>query len=160
MLVAFLPITLPFSAGLNFVKWAYNIYSRTYVFFLSTLSLGLRLIEPCFRPDVQRKFMAYIVDLTNVLDILFTLTSHKSQENLNIRTIKAALLAYYESMRRKHVHIHIRECSVAIFGSSGVVVEIELLLSNRYDIDKELVERIGKITPDRLEGEEAWYPSR
>ena len=38
MLVAFLPIILPFSAGLSFVKWAYNIYSRTYVSPLSTLS--------------------------------------------------------------------------------------------------------------------------
>ena len=156
MLVAFLPIILPFSAGLSFVKWAYNIYSRTYVSPLSTLSPGLRLIEPCFSPDVQRKFMAYIVDLTNVLDILFTLTSRRNQENLNIRTIKVALMAYYKSMRRNHVHTQIRECSVRIFGSSGVVAEIESLLSRRYVVDEELVKAIEMITLEKLEREEAW----
>ncbi|KAL4077465.1 hypothetical protein J3A83DRAFT_4368789 [Scleroderma citrinum] len=137
MLVALLPITLPFSAGIKFVKWAYNAYKKT--------------------SDVQRNFMAYIADLTNILDILFTLTASRSEENLNIRTIKAAWMAYYGSMRRKHVHAQIRGCSVAIFGSSGVVSEIESIVRKRYVIDEELVKAIRKISPADLEGEEAWY---
>ena len=103
--------------------------------------------------------MAYIVDLTNVLDILFTLTSRKSQENINIRTIKAALVAYYRSIRREDVHNQIRECSVGKFRSSGVVSEIESLIVQRYVIDEELVKTIGEITPEQLEVEEDWYPS-
>ena len=104
--------------------------------------------------------MAYIVDLTNVLDILFTLTSRRNQENLNIRTIKVALITYYKSMRRNHVHTQIRECSVGIFGSSGVVTEIESLLSRRYVVDEELVKAIEMIAPENLEREEAWWPSK
>ena len=104
--------------------------------------------------------MAYIADLTHVLDILFTLTSRRGQENLNVKTIKAAVMAYHKSMRRNQVHTQIRGCSVAIFGSSGVVTEIESLVLKRYVIDEELMKAIGKITPEQLEGEEDWYSSK
>lgn len=95
--------------------------------------------------------MAYIVNLTNVLDILLTLTSCRNQENLTIRTIKVALMTYYKSIRN-HVHTQIRECSVEIFGSSGVAAGIESLkLSRRYDINDELVKAIEMIAPEHLE---------
>ncbi|KAL4074737.1 hypothetical protein V8B97DRAFT_1868358, partial [Scleroderma yunnanense] len=136
MLVAFLPITLPFSAGIKVAKWAYNTYKRT--------------------PEVQRNFMAYITDLTYVLDILFTLTASRSEENLNVRTVKAALRSYHDSMRRKHVHTKIRGCSPTILGSSGVISEIEFLVRQRYVIDEELTKKIGGISLEHLQREEAW----
>ena len=139
------------------MKWANNFYKLTYVY---PLLAGFSPIEFCSRPEVQRKFMAYIADLTHVLDILFTLTSRRGQENLNVKTIKAAVMAYHKSMRRNQVHTQIRGCSVAIFGSSGVVTEIESLVLKRYVIDEELMKAIGKITPEQLEGEEDWYSSK
>jgi len=119
---------------------------------------SLRVIELCSRPEVQRNFIAYIVDLTNVLDILFTLTASRSKEKLNIRAIKAAYKAYYGSTRRAHVHTQIRECSLSIFGSSGVISAIESLVRQRYDTDKELARKIGEVSAEYLEGEEPWYP--
>lgn len=107
---------------------------------------------------MQRNFIAYIADLTNVLDILFTLTASRSEENLNIRAIKAAYKAYCGSMRRVQVHAQIRGCSVSTFGSSDVVSEIVSLVRQRYVIDKELVKNIAEVSATYLEGEEAWYP--
>ena len=150
-------IPLPPSTKLSFVKWANNFYKLTYVY---PLLAGLSPIEFCFRPDVQRKFMAYIADLTNVLDILFTLTSRRGQKHLNVKTIKAAVMTYHKSMRRNQIHAQVRYCSVAIFGSSGVVAEIEDLVLRRYVIDEGLMKAIGKITLEQLEGEEDWYSSK
>ena len=113
--------------------------------------------ELCSRTEVQRNFIAYIADLTNVLDILFTLTASRSEENLNIRTIKVAYTAYYRSTRRAHVHTQIRECSLTIFGSS-VISAVETLVRQRYDIDKELAKKIGEVSAGGLKGEEPWYP--
>ena len=124
-----------------------------YIFYDASLSS----MEFCFRPE-ERKFTAYIADLTNILDILFTLTSRRGQENLNVKTVKAAVMAYHKSMRRNHIHTQIRHRSVTIFRSSSVVAKIESLVLTRYIIDEELVEAIGKITPEELEGEEDWYP--
>jgi len=123
-----------------------------------SLIKSLRVTELCSRPEVQRNFIAYIVDLTNVLDILFTLIANRDQENLNIRAIKAAYKAYYGSMRRVQVHAQIRGCSVSIFGSSSVVSEIVSLIRQRYVIDSELARKIGEVSAKYLEGEEVWYP--
>ncbi|KIM53834.1 hypothetical protein SCLCIDRAFT_1222464 [Scleroderma citrinum Foug A] len=98
-------------APIKLVKWAHNAYTR--------------------RPEVQQIFMAYITDLTNVLDALYTLVTRRSDDNLNIRTVKIALMAYYKSMKRKEVHARIRKCSGIIFGSNGVISEIESLVRER-----------------------------
>jgi len=116
------------------------------------------VVEICSRPEVQRNFIAYIVDLTNVLDILFTLTVRGYGENLNIRTIKAAYKAYFGSTRRTHVHAQIRGYSPSIFGSNGVISEVEVLVRQRYVIDKELIRKIGEVSAEDLEEEEPWYP--
>lgn len=114
------------------------------------------MIEPCFRPEVQRNFMAYIADLTNVLDILFTLTSCRNEQNLNIRTVKAAWKAYYESIRSKHVHAQIRGCPVTTFGNNAVILEIENLVRQRYVIDQVLMKRVREVSARDLEREEPW----
>jgi len=107
---------------------------------------------------MQQKFIAYIADLTNVLDILFTLTASRNEENLNVRATKAAWKAYYGSTRRVHVHAQIMGRSLSIFGSSGVISEVETLVRQRYVIDKELTKKIGEVSAGDLEGEEPWYP--
>ncbi|KIM53245.1 hypothetical protein SCLCIDRAFT_32005 [Scleroderma citrinum Foug A] len=135
-LVAFLPVILPLFVGLKLVEWAYQAYNRT--------------------PEVQRNFVVYIADLTNVLDILFTLTSCRNEQNLNIRTVKAAWKAYYESIRSKHVHAQIRGCSVTIFGNNAVILEIENLVRQRYVIDQVLMKRVREVSARDLEREEPW----
>ena len=116
------------------------------------------MIEVCSRPDVQRNFIAYIVDLTNVLDILFTLTAGRSEENLNIKAIKAAYKGYYGSTRRTHVHTQIRGYSPSILGSNDVISAIETLVRQRYNTDTELARKVGAVSANDLEGEETWYP--
>lgn len=110
-----------------------------------------------FRPEVQRIFMAYIADLTNVLDTLYTLTTRRKDTNLNIRTVKTAFMAYCRSVRRRDVHTRIRQYSITTLGSNGVISEIQSLVRERYAIDKDLMKAIWKIPPSDLEGEEAWY---
>ncbi|KAL4065553.1 hypothetical protein V8B97DRAFT_1875211, partial [Scleroderma yunnanense] len=113
-LVALIPVTAAFSI----VKWAYNTYYRL--------------------PDVQRKFMAYIVDLTHVLDILFTLTAGKSEQALAPQILQRAIALYRESGRSTYVHDKIKSFPVSVFSSNQVILEIECLVRERYVKDDEL----------------------
>jgi len=107
---------------------------------------------------MQQKFIAYIADLTNVLDILFTLTASRNEDNLNIRAIKAAYKGYYGSMRRMQVHTKIRGCSLSMIESSGVISEVAALVQQRYINDEELGKKIEQVLAGDLKGDEPWYP--
>ncbi|KAI5987753.1 hypothetical protein F5J12DRAFT_554247 [Pisolithus orientalis] len=61
-----------------------------------------------FRQGVPTKFMAYIVDLTHVLEILFSLTAEMRTKKLTRTAIKMAYKAYLESEWMTHVHMDIR----------------------------------------------------
>ena len=56
------------------------------------------------------------------------------------------------------MHAQIRGYSPSIFGSNGVISEVEVLVRQRYVIDKELIRKIGEVSAEDLEEEEPWYP--
>ena len=117
-------------------------------------------IDLCSRPEVQRKFVAYITDLTHVLDIIFTLTASRKEEKLTIKIIKAAIVLYQTSQRRRDVHNKIKELPIAFFGGCDVNVEMESIVKSRYTTDDDLKEKVEKMTPAELEGDEDWDPSQ
>ena len=74
----------------------------------TTSDVGLVSTEP------QRKFMAYIIDLTYIMYILFQLTlggnePYREQPTITGRLIKATYMSYYDSPLMVHVHSKIRE---------------------------------------------------
>jgi len=91
---AAVPIVIPIAVGLVGVQWAYGVYQRTH--------------------ELQRKFMAYIIDLTYIIYILFVLTlgengPYRKQPAITRRLIKATYSKYYDSPLKVHVHSKIRE---------------------------------------------------
>ena len=100
--------------------------------------------------------MAYITDLTHVLDIIFTLTASRDEKKLTTGIIKTAIVLYHMSQRRRDVHTKIKEFPVALFASRNVNAELESIVKSRYTTDGDLKERVEKITPEELEGDEDW----
>ncbi|KIM64407.1 hypothetical protein SCLCIDRAFT_1213244 [Scleroderma citrinum Foug A] len=124
-----LVVLFPLIAGVAVVKWAYNTYCRV--------------------PEVQRKFMAYIVDLTHVLDILFTLTAGKGEQALTPRIMQCAIELYRESSRSTYVHEKIKNFPVSIFSNSGIISEVECLVRERYIQDDRLRHEVERVSKDR-----------
>ena len=104
--------------------------------------------------------MAYITDLTHVLDIIFTLTVSRKEEKLTIRIIKTAIVLYQTSQKRRDVHNKIKELPIAFFGGCDVNAEMESIVKSRYTTDDDLKEKVEKMTPAELEGDEDWDPSQ
>ncbi|KAI6108775.1 hypothetical protein EV401DRAFT_2199903 [Pisolithus croceorrhizus] len=92
-LVALAPVILPLNACFVLGKWVHESYQRF--------------------QGVPTKFMAYIVDLTHVLEILFSLTAGMRAKKLTRTAIKPAYKAYYRSewMRNTHTDIRFFRCS-------------------------------------------------
>ncbi|KAI6046612.1 hypothetical protein EDC04DRAFT_2887878 [Pisolithus marmoratus] len=136
-LVLLVPISLPFAAGLAFARWAYETYQRL--------------------NNVHQRFMAYIVDLIHVLEILFTLTANDSQKKLTRRAIKIAFRAYYDSDMMRNAHAQIKDFDYKMPGRDAVLEKIvSLVRMSRID-DVELSRAIGRITASELEQDEEWH---
>lgn len=82
------PIVLPIAASLVVAKWAYDVYKQ------SQLTL--------------QRLMAYIVDLTIIMQIIFGLVVN-AQLRLSRRLIKLAFTTFSESRERVQVHNEIKE---------------------------------------------------
>ncbi|KAL4063061.1 hypothetical protein V8B97DRAFT_2087741 [Scleroderma yunnanense] len=135
-LVALVPIFRPFIASSAVIKWARDIYNKA--------------------PEVQRRFIAYTTDLTHVLDILFTLSASRSENNLTIKVIKVAIIAYQTSQRKMDVHNKVKGLSFKLIGGCDVPVEMESLVKSRYIADNDLKQKVEVIMPAELEGEQYW----
>lgn len=120
--------------------------------------LTIRFIDLCSRPEVQQKFIAYIADLTHVLDIIFTLVASRREKQLTIRIIKAAIVTYQTSMKRRDVHAKIKELPIALVGGCNIIVETESFVKSRYITDEDLRKKIEEISLADLEGVEDWNP--
>ncbi|KAI6095014.1 hypothetical protein EDD16DRAFT_1903673 [Pisolithus croceorrhizus] len=110
-LVALAPVILPLTACFNLGKWAHESYQRL--------------------QDVPKMFMAYIVDLTHVLEILFSLTATMMAKQLTRTAIKLAYKAYYHSewMMLTHTDVRFFQCSST--ARDEVLQKIEsMILSN------------------------------
>ncbi|KIK16779.1 hypothetical protein PISMIDRAFT_250937 [Pisolithus microcarpus 441] len=129
-------VILPFVAGLALVRWVYESYQRL--------------------QNVHPKFMAYIVDLTHVLNILFALKGNEGGKSLTRREIKLAFNAYYASSWMEEVHESIRQFRHTITDRDEIIAKIEeLVLAS--DREAHVTSAIKGIPSVDLEQDEEWY---
>ncbi|KAI5993255.1 hypothetical protein EDD15DRAFT_2439407 [Pisolithus albus] len=129
-------VILPFVAGLALVRWVNESYQRL--------------------QNVHQKFMAYIVDLTHVLDILFALKGGEGGKKLSRRAIKLAFNAYYTSSWMEEVHESIRQFRHTIMDHDEIMEKIEeLVLAS--DREAHVTSAIKGISPVDTEQDEEWY---
>lgn len=106
-----LPLALPIMAGTTLFRWLYNTYQRV--------------------PGVQQRFIAYIVDLTHIMNILFNLT--ESEKPLTQQSIKIAVTTYSDSPLRRGVHCAVREFHGALKSGQTLLGEVELLVHDKIE---------------------------
>jgi hypothetical protein len=128
------PIMLPFVASLFLVKWIYDVYDQSYVF----------LAMPCqnakqenLRALMLQCFMAYIVDFTIIMQVIFGLVMN-ARLRLSRRLIKLAFKAYSISEERSRVHKEIKE---------------HVKLAGRFDRDAALVKIVQLIKEYQMKPE-------
>lgn len=116
-------------AGTTLFRWLYNTYQRVYDPF-AIFSMVL-VAESSFRPGVQQRFIAYIVDLTHIMNILFNLT--ESEKPLTQQSIKIAVTTYSDSPLRRGVHCAVREFHGALKSGQTLLGEVELLVHDKIE---------------------------
>ncbi|KIK17555.1 hypothetical protein PISMIDRAFT_222223 [Pisolithus microcarpus 441] len=136
-LVLLAPLILPFEAGLGLVHWARQTYHKL--------------------PDVHRKFMAYIVDLVHVLEILFSLTASNSGKKLTRGAVSSAFNAYYDSEMRYNVHRQIKSFDYKIPGRDTVLEEIISLVGMSPIDDNDISSAFQRIPLESLEKDDEWF---
>ncbi|KAI6033377.1 hypothetical protein EDC04DRAFT_3114966 [Pisolithus marmoratus] len=135
-LVAAVLITLPFVAGLALVQWAHETYQRL--------------------QNAHLKFMAYIVDLTHVLEILFALTASRKVKKLTRTAIKLAFNAYYNSTWMREVHSEITSVEHSMVYRDVILEKITSLLPLRGTGAKVSAALEGRQSVDQ-ERDEEWH---
>ncbi|KAI5985705.1 hypothetical protein F5J12DRAFT_916223 [Pisolithus orientalis] len=109
-LIALAPVMLPLNAFLGHGKWVLATYQRL--------------------QDVPTKFMAYIVDLTHVLEILFSLTAGIRAKKLTRMAVKMAYKAYLESPWVMCTHTEIRHFQCPTTTRDAVLDKITSMISS------------------------------
>ncbi|KAI6152671.1 hypothetical protein BKA82DRAFT_4013083 [Pisolithus tinctorius] len=109
-LMALAPVMLPLNAFLGHGKWVLATYQRL--------------------QDVPTKFMAYIVDLTHVLEILFSLTAGIREKKLTRMAVKMAYKAYLESQWVMYTHTEIRHFQCWNAARDVVLEKITTMISS------------------------------
>lgn len=134
-LIALAPIVLPLNAFAALGRWAYETYQR--------------------QRSLHVKFMAYIVDLTHVLEILFSLTAGMWVKKLTRTAVKLAYKAYYESrwMTQNHVDVRYFQCSVT--GHDAVLEKIISMISSD-DREARVSQTLERMPSVDLEEDEEW----
>ncbi|KAI5984628.1 hypothetical protein EDD15DRAFT_2583254 [Pisolithus albus] len=108
------PTIVPFATGLASARWADDIYYH--------------------QINLHQSFMAYIVDLIHILEILFTLTANDNQRSLTRRAIQIAFNAYHYSKMRRYAHAQIRDFDPKIPGDDPVLdTVVSLVRTSRID---------------------------
>ncbi|KAF8551839.1 hypothetical protein OG21DRAFT_1512224 [Imleria badia] len=98
------PIVLPVIVGVVAAVWLYDVYQNV--------------------KNVQQIFMAFIVDLTHIMETLFILTA-RDHNKLTRRAIKLAFSAYHESGVMNQAHANIQSYR----GIDGRDVALEMIES-------------------------------
>ncbi|KAI5984646.1 hypothetical protein EDD15DRAFT_2533121 [Pisolithus albus] len=135
-LVLLAPLILPFEAGLGLVQWARQTYHQL--------------------PDVHRKFMAYIVDLVHVLEILFSLTANNDGKKLTRGAVSSAFNTYYDSEMRYNVHRRIKGFDYKIPGRDTVLDEIISLVRMSPIDDNDISSAFQRIPLESLAKDDGW----
>ncbi|KAI6142035.1 hypothetical protein EDD17DRAFT_1515937 [Pisolithus thermaeus] len=100
------PIVIPIVAGLALGSWAYCVYCQSHV--------------------VQQRFIAFIVDLTHIMETLFIITEGR-HERVGRRAIKLAYNAYNDSEVKAWAHAQI-ESYRELDGRDAALEMIERLI--------------------------------
>jgi hypothetical protein len=113
------PIVIPIAASLVLAKWVYDVYRRS--------------------DDTLRRLMAYIIDLTLVMQNIFWLVVISGHTKISRRLIKLAFKSYAESAIKARVHVEIEKYIKA----AGIL--------DRGDRDNALAKVIELINDHRIE---------
>ncbi|KAI6042231.1 kinase-like domain-containing protein [Pisolithus marmoratus] len=134
-LIGLTPVILPLNAIVTLGKWVYQTYQRL--------------------QDAPTKFMAYIVDLTHVLEILFSLTASMRAKKLTRTVIKLAYRAYWNSewMVRTHTDIRLFQCSST---ARDVVLDKITSMLSSDDGEIRVSRTLERIPSVDLEKDEEW----
>ncbi|KAI5991374.1 hypothetical protein EDC04DRAFT_3127421 [Pisolithus marmoratus] len=130
------PVFLPFVAGLGLVQWARETYPQL--------------------PNVHHMFMAYIVDLVHVLEILFTLTASNNEKKLTRNAINSAFGIYYESEMRRSTHHEITSSDYNIPSCDTVLEKIISLVRTSPIDDNDISRALGNIPLEYLGLDTEW----
>ncbi|KAI6043665.1 hypothetical protein EDC04DRAFT_634294 [Pisolithus marmoratus] len=129
------PVILPIKALITPGKWVYETYQRVKSF--------------------PAKFMAYIVDLTHVLEILFSLTAAMREKKLTRTAIKLSYKAYYGSEWMAHTHTDIKSFECRSTDRAAVLEKIASMISSGDGVVR--VSRALEMMPSvDLERDEDW----
>ncbi|KAI6114974.1 hypothetical protein EDD16DRAFT_1709002 [Pisolithus croceorrhizus] len=132
------PIVIPIVAGLALGSWAYCVYCQSHV--------------------VQQRFIAFIVDLTHVMETLFIITEGR-HERVGRRAIKLAYNAYNNSAVKAWAHAQI-ELYRELDGRDAALEMIERLIKpadsddNANDYHAEIRKLV--LDPVNLSQDEPW----
>ncbi|KAI5990830.1 hypothetical protein F5J12DRAFT_897621 [Pisolithus orientalis] len=134
-LIALAPVMLPLNAFFGLGKWVLATYQRL--------------------QDVPTKFMAYIADLTHVLEILFSFTAGMKEKKLTRMAIKLAYKAYLESQWVMYTHTEIRHFRCWAAARDVVLEKITTMIpsEDREDRVSRALERMPSV---ELERDEQW----
>ncbi|KAG6380422.1 hypothetical protein JVT61DRAFT_8552 [Boletus reticuloceps] len=133
------PIVLPIVAGIAAAVWVYDVYQNV--------------------KNVQQIFMAFIVDLTHIMETLFILTG-RDHKKLTRRAIKLAYTTYHESGVMGQAHTDIQGYRDRV-GRDGTLELIESLIKPERSGDltvKDYFAEISKLDIQKLnlDQEEEW----
>lgn len=102
--------------------------------------------------------MAYIVDLTHILEILFALTANRKGKKLTRTAIKQAFNAYYRSIWIREVHAEITSVEHWIVHRDVILEKITSLIP-LSGTDAKVSAALEGLQLVDLERDEEWYGS-
>jgi hypothetical protein len=153
------PIVVPIAASAVLAVWLYEIYKQSYL--RVSVVWWSHFDQYTCSNGTLRRLMAYIVDLTLIMQNLFWLAVI-DRRAINRRLIKFAFKAYEESREKAQVHSDIsdfvKQAGVFDRGSRDNVLDkiVELIGRNRIESAemRSLESRIGDV--DFSGDDEAW----
>ncbi|KAI6167480.1 hypothetical protein EDD17DRAFT_1043111 [Pisolithus thermaeus] len=100
--------------------------------------------------------MAYVVDLVNVLEILFALTADNSTK-LTRGVISLAFNVYYQSEMRRESHSQIENFNYKILARNAVLEKILSLVTTSPITKDDISKALESAPREYLERDEEWY---
>ncbi|KAI6146373.1 hypothetical protein BKA82DRAFT_4159773 [Pisolithus tinctorius] len=134
-LIGVAAVMLPFDAFIKLGEWVLATYQRL--------------------QGVPTRFMAYIVDLTHVLEILFSLTAGMRAKRLTRTAIKMAYKAYLESEWMTHAHTDIRFFRCSTKDRDDVLEKITSMIPSE-DREVRVSRALERMPQVELERDEEW----
>lgn len=154
------PIVIPIAASLVFAKWVYDVYRQSYVMHFRPSKMRLTRIA---RHDTLRRLMAYVVDLTLIMQNIFWLMI-TNDLLVTRRLVKLAFKAYDDSEAKAYVHVkigqYVKGANIRDHANRDKALDVIIELINYHRIDStemfKLKGRIGIF--DGTAEDEEWDP--